>query len=423
MNMKKILIIALIVVIAGVVAWRLLVHSEANNDSQYSFVQVQRGNIQTIVSSTGTLQAVETVNVGTQVSGTIEKIFVDFNDKVTKGQLLARLDTSLLKIAVRDAEANVASAQAQYNQSQRSLDRDKNLFDKKLISDIDYNQSLTNSETAYASLLTAQSALNRAKINLNYAEIRSPIDGVVIERSVDEGQTVAASLSAPTLFIIARDLNKMQILAQADESDIGQIHEGQTAHFTVPAYPDKTFEGKVQQIRLQPETVSNVVVYTVVVDAENNDRLLLPGMTATVDFIVQDVQDVLYVPNSVLKFQPADNLLVQAPKNHRPPMSAASDSSWAQRHPHPHTSDAFAAGGTNPSQDMAKLYTVDSNGILDMIPVHIGATNGTITEIKDGPRITEGMKIVSGIHQKNDENSQKSKSTNQSRPAGPPRFF
>jgi len=430
--MKKILIIAIIIAIAGVGAWQLLAHSKANSDSQYSFMQIQRGNIQSTISSTGTLQAVETVNVGTQVSGTINQILVDFNDKVSKGLLIARLDTSLLSVTVRDANANLASAQAQYNQAQRNLDRNKSLYDKQLLSEIDYNQTLTNAEIARASLLVAQSALERATINLNYAEIRSPIDGIVIERSVDEGQTVAASLSTPTLFIIAKDLSRMQILAQADESDIGQIHLGQTAHFTVPAYPDRSFEGHVQQVRLEPQTVSNVVVYTVVLDAQNNEGLLLPGMTATVDFITQDVQNVLYVPTAALHFQPTEQMMAEVKKNQQARRQDLPDSLRRGRGFHQEAPQSFAANGSNPSSssnssnDRSRLWLLDQHGSLEMVPVRTGATNGTLTEILSGRGISEGMQVISGISQKNGKTSSQTssnRSSGQSRPPGPPTIF
>jgi HlyD family secretion protein len=424
--MKKIFIVVIIAAIVGIIGWQILARSTANAGNEYTFAEVKRGDIQSIISSTGTLQAVETVNVGTQVSGIIDRIFVDFNDKVKKGQLIALLDTSLLQVSVRDAEATVAKAQADLDQAHRTLDRNKTLYDNKLLSDQDYQQSLTNVESAQASLLSANAALDRAKINLNHAEIRSPIDGIVIERSVDAGQTVAASLSAPTLFIIARNLSKMQILAQADESDIGQIKVGQIAHFTVPAYPDQTFEGQVEQIRLQPETVSNVVLYTVVVSAPNKDDLLLPGMTATVDFVVQNVPDVLYVPNAALRFQPTEEMLALVRKNRPQGMQNLPDSLRQQAQSHFGTGGAVAAPrsgnsqSANPQKESAMLWYLDKNGSLQVTRVQTGATNGFLTQIVGGRNVEEGMKVISNVQQKSQKAAGENSSS--SRPHGP-RFF
>ena len=424
--MKKALIIVIIAAIVGVVTWQILARSTANAGNEYTFTEVKRGDIQSTISSTGTLQAVETVSVGTQVSGIIDRIFVDFNDRVKIGQIIALLDTSLLQVSVRDAEATVAKAQADLDQARRTLDRNKTLYDNKLLSEQDYQQSLTNVESAQASLLSANAALERARINLNHAEIRSPINGIVIERSVDAGQTVAASLSAPTLFIIARDLSKMQILAQADESDIGQVKVGQIAHFTVPAYPDQSFEGKVEQIRLQPETVSNVVLYTVVVSAPNKDDLLLPGMTATVDFIVQDVPNVLYVPNAALRFEPTQEMIAQVRKNRpegMPNLPALSGQQTPSRYG---AGDAVAAPGTGAQQppgvrkENAMLWYLDKDGALRVTRVQTGATNGFLTQIIDGRNVEEGMKIISGIQQKDVKAAAENSSSG--RPHGP-RFF
>jgi HlyD family secretion protein len=428
-TMKKKIIIAIIIVIAALATWQLWMRSGSNGATQYAFVEIQRGDIQSLISSTGTLQAVETVDVGTQVSGNIDQILVDFNDVVRHGQLLARLDTSLLKVSVRDAEASVARAQAEYNDAKRDLERNQTLFDRNLLSEKDHHQSLTDVEMAHASVLSAKAALDRAKINLEHAEIHSPIDGIVIERSVDEGQTVAASLSAPTLFIIAKNLTNMQILAQADESDIGQIREGQSVRFTVPAYPYKTFQGQVQQIRLQPETVSNVVMYTVVVDAENKEGLLLPGMTATVDFVVQDVRDALCVSNAAVRFQPTDDMIDQVRKNRQVPMQNPPDSLHVQRSTPTTPGASMAAwnpgspGTSDPPDDLAMLWFLDKNGRLATTPIRTGATNGTVTEILNGRHLHEGMKVISGIQLKNDKTTdQKSSGTPRGGPRGPRLF-
>ena len=225
----------------------------------YQFAEVRRGTLETTVSSTGTLAAVETVEVGTQVSGTIAKIHVDYNDRVGKGQVLAVLDQALFTAQVREAEANVAKAKATLVQAEDEFQRNQPLFDKGFLSAREFLPVRIGVDTAKAGLAAAEASLARARTNLAYTVIRSPIDGTVIKRSVEAGQTVAASLNTPTLFLIARDLKQMQIEADIDESDIGQIQVGQTVRFTVQSYPGRTFTGQVSQIRLQPRTISNVV--------------------------------------------------------------------------------------------------------------------------------------------------------------------
>jgi len=302
---KKKLIIGIIAIVA-VVTFFVLLLKDSESESQFSFVEIERGNIENIVSSTGTLNPVRTVEVGTQVSGIINELFVDFNDNVKKGQVLAILDTIKLAVAIREAKSGLIRAEAQYDQSIYNYNRNKDLFEQHLVSELDFKTSETEKRTAYASLVTSKIALERAETNMKYAVVKSPIDGKVIHRSVEPGQTVAASFQTPTLFLIAEDLSKMEIHADVDESDIGQIKEGQEVRFTVQAYPDKTFNGTVRQIWLQPTTIQNVVNYTVVVDAANDEGFLLPGMTATGDFIVAQVQDVLLVPNTALRFQPTE---------------------------------------------------------------------------------------------------------------------
>jgi len=426
--MKKTLIIVIAVVIVGLGVWHFGFGNRRSDSNQYAYVQVTRGNIQSLISSTGTLQAVETVQVGTQVSGTIKRVFVDFNDKVHKGQLLARLDTSVLEVAVSDAEAKVAIANAQLRLANDNLNRNKQLFDKELLPETDYSQSLTNVEVARAQLQSDEVALDRAKINLAYAEITSPIDGIVIERSVDEGQTVAASFSAPTLFVIAKNLAGMQILAQVDESDIGQIRDGQVARFTVPAYPDQNFQGTVQQIRLQPEIVSNVVMYSVVVNARNDDGLLLPGMTATMDFVVQDVRDVLCVPNSALRFKPPEHLIAQSIETEPSQSSNHPDSVRTRRWRPPASGEALAAGETHDREpasaasNRAVIWIANDKGTLDAIPIQTGATNGTTTEIVSGHNIEAGMRVVSGLLQSEDKASANSSTERQGGFRGPRLF-
>ena len=275
----------------------------------YRFTEVERGDIHSVVSSTGTLEAVTTVSVGTQVSGIVADIRVDFNDKVEENQVIARLDTTLLRTAVRDAEAQLARSEAERLKAEREHARMESLFEAKLISESDLEATEYALAVARAGAESATVGLTRARQNLAYATIRSPISGTVIQRTVDVGQTVAASLAAPELFLIAADLTRMQILAAVDESDIGLIREGQAVRFTVQAYPDERFAGTVRQVRLQSRTQENVVNYTVVIDVANPELRLLPGMTANVDFLVASAAEVLKVANVALRFRPTEDMV------------------------------------------------------------------------------------------------------------------
>ncbi len=305
--------------LAALVAAVIVIVSAVGGGSapeQYQFTAVSRGPIQTTVVSTGTISALNTVDVGTQVSGQIAKLYVDFNDKVKKGQVLAELDPTLLQNAVQSATADQMKSEAQYELALQDYNNNKLLHDKALISDFDFKTSETNLKTAQANKISADAALARAKLNLDESVIRAPISGIVINRAVEEGQTVAASLSAPTLFTIAEDLSNVQITAYVAESDIGSIRKGEKATFTVAAYPDDTFTGKVDIVHLQPQTIQNVVNYVVMVDATNKDLKLKPGMTATVTFITDERRNALLISNSALTFRPSDDQIAQYLKDH-----------------------------------------------------------------------------------------------------------
>ena len=272
----------------------------------YRFDKVDRGDIIVSISATGTLNADTTVDVGSQVSGRIAKLYADFNSVVKKGQILAQLDPTFLQAALDQAKAGVFRARATLNQAERDHKRNTDLFAKGLISQADMDASLTNFESAQAGLEQAKAALEGADVNLKYATIESPISGVVISRSVDVGQTVAASLSAPTIFTIANDLKKMQVQASVDEADIGNVKVGQKVTFRVDSYPDDTFEGRVSQVRLAPVITQNVVNYTVIIDVGNPELKLMPGMTATVSIEVDTREGVLRVPIQAIRFTPPD---------------------------------------------------------------------------------------------------------------------
>jgi len=437
--MKKIISIAVIVVIAGAVGIRYFTSANgAKKEGPYQFVEITRGDLENIVSSTGTLQAVGTVEVGTQVSGTLDRINVDFNEPVHKGEVLAVLDTALLKIAVLDAEANLTRAQAQYEQAQAEYARNLPLFEKGHLSEEKFFPLRISVKMTDASVRLAQTALERAQTNMNHAIIRSPIDGMVIQRNVEPGQTVAANFSAPTLFVIAKDLSHMEIYAMVDESDIGQIKEGQSVRFTVEAYPDETFYGTVRQIRLQPTTIQNVVNYTVVVDVSNEGGLLLPGMTATVDFVIEERKDVWLVPNVALRFQPTQEMLATFRKSMQERLSALPDSlkQFAQQRRAQRTRSSGGQGMTASSQgearsDIIRLWALDKDGKFNVIPVRKGVTDGLMTEItmmgagegapgERGPtmnrvQLEEGLKVISGVTQ---QKEQEPKATRQG-PSGP----
>lgn len=360
----------------------------------FETAEVHRGDLVATVSATGTLSAVGTVEVGTQVSGTVEEVYADFNDRVDKGDLLAVLDTESLDAAVQNAQAGVGQAQAALHQAQAraaeaeaTLDRNKKLFEKGYVAEQEFASVRTSAATtesevasARATLISAEAGLTQARKNRRNAEIRAPISGIVIQRSVDAGQTVAASFSTPMLFIIAEDLGKMEILAQVDESDIGLVEPGQPVEFTVAAYPDRTFEGVAEEERLQPQTVQNVVLYTVVIAADNESGLLLPGMTATVDFVVGGVEDALLIPVAALRFDPPEAIRAAARETQR-------EAEAARRNSTDSDGPVFAP-------DVAEVWTpkadADQGPPLRPVLVRILASDGTSTAIAP----TEGTEDV-----------------------------
>jgi HlyD family secretion protein len=389
--------IALPLVLAG--AW-YFGRGDGSGGSAFRFVEVQRGDLQSTVSATGSLSAVTTVQIGTQVSGKVEEIFVDFNDRVRKGQLIARIDPTLARQTVRDAQSTVERNRAEAAQAQSELDRAKQLFDNEALSVSEYETAQYRVQVAQANLSSAQVSLDRARQNLAYTNIYAPIDGIVVERNVDVGQTVAASLSAPQLFLIANDLARMQILASVDESDIGQIEEGQEVQFTVQAYPSEPFEGAVQQVRLQSTSQENVVNYTVVVGVDNQQGKLLPGMTATVDFQVQSAENVLMVPNAALRFRPTPEMLASVGATTSTTATARGESA-AARAPNDAAQPAAARNGRAPMgqrgrSNTAMVWYVDDAGALTTARVTTGISDGIVTQI-DGPSIREGMQLIAGV--------------------------
>jgi HlyD family secretion protein len=313
--MKKIIIILVIILVPATIGGYYFLKKEKNIKIEWETKVIEQGNMDISITATGTLEAVTEVEVGTQVSGIISKIYVDFNSPVRKGQIIARLDTTTLASQVFDSRANYKRKEIMLNQAKRNLDRSTELYEEKVMAQVEYDKVLDDFETAQSNLISAEAQLKRAQINLGYATVTSPIDGIVISRNIEQGQTVASSFNSPTLFHIVNDLTKMQVEASIDEADIGQIEEGQSVTFTVDAYPDDVFTGEVRQKRLNPVIVSNVVNYIVIVDVPNPDMKLMPGMTASISVLIDERIDILKVPTKALSFRPPASYLAYYQEN------------------------------------------------------------------------------------------------------------
>jgi HlyD family secretion protein len=353
--MKKIQIGVAAAVIVMAVLFFLIFRGEGSRP-EFRTEAVTRGAIQATVTATGTVNPVTTVLVGTQVSGTIKSISVDFNSPVRKGQLIAQIDPELFDAQAAQARASADKADAALREAERTLARNRALFEKSLIARSELDTAETNFDSARAQADLAAAALKSAETNLRYTKILSPVDGVVISRNVDVGQTVAASFQTPTLFTIAQDLTKMQIDANVDESDIGKIAVGQNVEFTVDAYPETAFTGKVRQIRRAPITVQNVVTYDVVVRVNNPGLKLMPGMTANVSIILLTKEDVIRIPNAALRFKPADK------------------------------------GKGKDLQKGPGVWVLDK-GTQRRIPVQTGISDGSFTELVSG-ELAEGREVI-----------------------------
>ena len=370
MKTKKIILIAVaVVVVAGAGIW-FFAGSPAKHKVTYATANVSKGDISNSVTATGTIEPVTEVEVGTQVSGIIDKIYVDYNSVVTKGQLIAEMDRATLQSELASQQATYDGAKAEYEYQKKNYERSKGLHEKSLISDTDFEQALYNYQKAKSSYDSSKASLAKAERNLAYATITSPIDGVVISRDVEAGQTVASGFETPTLFTIAADLTQMQVVADVDEADIGGVVEGQRASFTVDAYPNDVFEGVVTQIRLgdasstssasSTSTTTTVVTYEVVISAPNPDLKLKPRLTANVTIYILDKKDVLSVPNKALRFTPEKPLI----------------------------------GNNDIVKDCEgehKLWTREGT-TFTAHPVEVGISNGISTEIISG--ISEGTKVV-----------------------------
>ncbi len=425
--MKKIAIIAAGVVVLAIVLWQFAGRSGPEQPGRFEFVEVERGDIENIISSSGTLSAVGTVEVGTQVSGTIARILVDYNETVRAGQVLAVLDTTMLSASVRDARAGVVRARALHDQAVRDHEREQELHDNDLISDAQLSDTQTAVETARAGVLSAEASRDRSRANLRYAVVRSPINGTVIMRNIEPGQTVAASFSTPTLFVIADDLAEMEIRALVDESDIGVIREGQSVRFTVEAYMDEEFTGTVRQIWLQPQTIQNVVMYTVVVEARNDRGLLYPGMTATTDFLVDERDDVLMVPNAALRLRATPDMYAEMRESMEARIAELPDSlrqatqeRMARRGGGPGGQPGASGGrppdgmgdmggmggmgGGSSDDTSAMLWYLDDAGRLSATRIIKGVSDGRMTEVVRGRDVEEGLKVITAVNEPEEDN-------------------
>ncbi len=386
---KKNYIIAATVTVLLLAAFFLLRGLKGDNRNvTVETVTLTRGTISNTVTATGTLEAITTVEVGTQVSGVIEKLLVDFNSEVKKGQVLAKLDQTPLIAQLEQSKASVDQAQAEVNYQKANFERNKVLADKKLIAQSDFDLVVYNYEKAVASLKNARSVYEKNRINLAYATIYSPIDGIILDRAVDEGQTVAASFNTPTLFTIANDLTRMRVEASVDEADIGQVKMGQRTEFKVSAYPSRIFNGTVTEIRLQPVTTNNVVTYTVVVDAPNPDKELMPGMTADITIYTEEKSNILVVPGKATRFTPDQNLLEAYNAAHNLPTSG-SDASIGAEAADLTTGNAPSSGNaSNPGPALSSGITP-----ADVAPAGLAPASG-ITPAPGNPSPSSGDRTL-----------------------------
>jgi HlyD family secretion protein len=421
--MKRTIIIA--VSLAAILGGGFLIARKSHKlkDVAYETVAVTKGSVARTISSTGTLNPVSTIEIGTQVSGKIIKVNVDYNSIVKKNQIIAEIDKEPLQNRLTQVQAAYSKAQAMYEQAQSVYERNKPLHEKSLISDDEFVNYKTSYLAQKATLDGAKADVENAITNLKYAIVKSPVDGIVIKRSVDVGQTVAASLSAPTLFIVAEDLHKMQILADVDESDIGKIQTGQAVTFTVPAFPDKAYNGTVDQVRLQPQTVQNVVTYSVVIKADNGDGLLLPGMTANVEFIAEKEDDAFLVPSTALRFKPTDDLLQkiqsEMTKEHAQktdgPDGLNHKNGWGGDHKNSDKMPMEKPGVAN----RATLWILTDTKVVRPLFVHLGISDGQLTSVK-GRNIEEGIRVITGVADKKSSKKQSKSKSLFATQGGPP---
>ena len=360
-------------IILSILAATLLTACSEKKEVTYSTEKVTIQDISTTITATGTIEPVTKVEVGTQVSGIIDKIYVDYNSEVKKGQVIAELDKTNLLSELASAKSNLANAMSNLNYQKSNFQRYQTLFNKGLISANDYENAKLSYEQAVQQTNVQKQSVQKAQTNLGYATITSPIDGIVLSREVEEGQTVAAAMNTPTLFYIAQDLTNMRVIADIDEADIGGVKEGQRVTFTVDAYPDDVFNGTVQQVRQNAKTSSNVVTYEVVVTAPNNDLKLKPGLTASISIYTLEKKDVLAVSNKALRFTPNEALLQEGQT-------------------------------VEDCKSQSKLWTLEGN-VFKAHAVKTGTTNGTATEVSG---LKAGTEIISAINMEEEKEAKQS---------------
>ena len=384
MNKKKTLVIVAVAAIAALAVW-LLPGGKKEEKITFDTAAVAPANIMNSITATGTIEPVTSVTVGTQVSGIVSKLFVDYNSVVKKGQVIAELDKTNLMSQLNTAKTQLATAQSQLNYQTANYKRYKTLFEKGLVAADDFDNAKLSYTQAKEQVASAKEEVQRAQTNLGYATITSPIDGVVLSKSVEEGQTVAASFSTPELFTIAQDLTNMQVVADVDEADIGDVKEGERVTFTVDAYPDDTFEGEVKQVRQEATTTNNVVTYEVVISAPNADLKLKPGLTANVTIYTAERKGVLSVPSKALRFTPQKETVGKM-------------------------KIVDVANAKN------KVWTIEGTSIVAH-KVNIGMTDGTNTQIVGG--IAEGTKVVTGLNVMGGEEEKPMEAQGESSPFAP----
>ena len=376
------LVVAVIVIATG---WWYF-HHRGQDAPVYESVTVARGDLTQEVTATGTLNPVTNVLVGCQVSGTISKIYVDYNSIVTNGQLIAELDPSQYKAQLEQAEANLANAKANLELQKAQMLREAQLFTNNLVDSADYDTTVATLHEAEATVQLDTAAVNMATVNLGYCKIYSPVDGIVIVNNIEVGQTVAASFNTPELFQIANNLKQMQIDSSVAEADVGGVVEGQDVDFTVDAYPYRTFRGSVTQVRNSPTTVNNVVTYDCVISVTNADYKLKPGMTANVSVIVARRKNILLVPNGALRFRPPENAIIVT---NVPAEQMAGDSSAGHSGHHDHSN-----GGPPVMRTVFLLSHNGADAQLEAVRIKVGITDGISTEVVDG--LKDGDNIVTG---------------------------
>ncbi len=409
-------------VVVAVVTAVLVLRKDAGAAPAYESAVVSRGRVAAVVTASGTLSPLVTVQVGSQVSGRVQALHADFNAQVKKGQLIARIDPSLFESQVAQARANesmalasVRGADAALAEARRQHERTGALAAKSLVAQADADTTLAKLQAAEAELVSARAKVAQARAarvqaetNLAYTTITSPIDGIVISRDVDVGQTVAASLQAPTLFTLAEDLRRMEVHTDVSESDVGRVKQGLAVQFSVDAFPAERFEGVVKEVRYSPKTVQNVVTYDAVVKVDNSALKLRPGMTADVSFLVEEVADALLVPNAALRFRPP---------NAAPGAGGSPAEGGADRSPGPAGSAGGEKEGGRRAGGRRAVWVLGPEGALRAVPIQIGPSDGKSTAVVGGG-LSEGDRVVTGI-----AGASRPAGTSSQRPPGPGRFL